>query len=256
MIFRNKLLAITWMALGLIISQGGSNSIALGKTTNSIAEAHDMAEISQVRKMLRTACAKIKKADVQPEDADNLLSSAEMETRQALEKWTAFDKGLVAVAPSGYADHPDWHKAAEEIETSILQMAQSAKGKDAKTALTRCGQTCQKFVDMNKLAGIELTTDILFQFRKAAKSLLKTIREKDSGEITPALQTLLALKIRAVGHSVDGTGISVPESDALARFPASVDTFAAYVEKGDRVDLDAQYQEMMFLMESAYDQYL
>lgn len=119
MIFSNKWLAITWMALGLIVSQGGLTSIALGKTTNSMVEARDMAEIPQVRKMLRTACAQIKKADVQPDDASNLLLGAEIETREALEKWIAFDKGLVAFAPAGYADHPDWHKAAEEIEKSI-----------------------------------------------------------------------------------------------------------------------------------------
>ena len=256
MIFRNKWIATPCMALALLISQSSLTSMAYGNTASSSVATRDMAEISQVRKMLRTACAQIKKADAQPEDADNLLSGAEMETRQALEKWTTFDKGLVAVAPSGYVDHPDWHKAAEEIEQSILQMAQLAKDKDAKKALARCGQTCQKFVDMNKMAGIELTTDILFQFRKAAKSLLATIRQKDSGAITPALQTLLALKKRSMDHPVDGTGISAPESAALTRFAASVDTFAVSVEKGAGVELEAQYLAMMSSMETAYDQYL
>jgi hypothetical protein len=256
MIFRNKWFAITWLALALIISQGGSTSIVLGNTTDRIIETRDLSEISQIRKMLRTACAQIKKADAKPEDAGRLLSDAETETGQALKKWTAFSKGFVAVTPTGYANHPDWHKAAEEIEKSILQMAQSAKDQDAKTALARCGQTCQKFVEMNKMAGIELTTDILFQFRKAAKSLLATIREKNSNEITPAVQTLLALKRRSMGHSVDGTGLSVPKSDALVRFSTAVDAFAASVEESKRVDLDVRYQEMMALMETAYDQYL
>lgn len=256
MLFRNKWIAIPCMALGLLISQGGLTSTTFANTANSNVETRDMAEISQVRKMLRTACAQIKKADAQSEDADNLLLGAEMETRKALEKWTAFDKGLPAVAPSRYASHPGWQKTAEEIAQSILQMAQLAKDKDAKKALTRCGQTCQKFVDMNKMAGIELTTDILFQFRKAAKSLLATIHQKDSGAITPALQTLLALKKRSMDHPVDGTGIFVPESAALTRFAASVDTFAASVDKGAGVELQAQYLAMMSAMETAYDQYL
>ena len=135
-------------------------------------------------------------------------------------------------------------------------MAQAAKNKDAKKALAGCGQTCQKFVDMNKMAGIEMTTDILFQFRKTAKSLMTTIREKDSGAIKPAAQTLLALKIRSMEHSVDGRGILVPKSDALSRFATSVDTFAVFVDKGASVALEAQYLTMMSLMETAYDQYL
>ena len=256
MIYSNKWIVITWMTLGLFLSQGGLTSVALGTTTNRIIESRDMSEISQVRKVLRTACAQIKRAVAKPEDADNLLFDAETEIRRALGKWNSFKNGYAAVAPSDYAKHPNWNTAAEEIEKSILQMAQSAKNKDAKKALARCGQTCQKFVDMNKMAGIELTTDILFQFRKTAKSLMTTIREKDSGAIKPAAQTLLALKIRSMDHPVGGTGISVPKSDALTRFATSVDTFTVSIDKGTSVEIEAQYLTMMSLMETAYDQYL
>lgn len=258
MIYNNKWIAVTWMTLGLLLSQGGLSSVALGTTTNRIIEARDMSEISQVRKMLRTACAKIKKADAKPEDADNLLHGAEGETRRALEQWQTFYKGYIAVAPSGYDKHPSWYSAAEEIKESIRKMAQSEKDKDAKTALAGCGQTCQKFVKMNEMAGIELIADILFQFRKAAKPLLTTIRESDSIEMTPAVQALLSIKYQAMEHehAVGDTDNSVSKKDALTNFAKSVDAFAVSADMDNRVATFAQYQKMMSLLEVAYDVYL
>lgn len=256
MICSNKWNVIICMTLGLIISQGGLTSIAHGKTTDQIIENRTFSEISQVRKMLRTACAKIKKADAKPEDADNLLHGAEVETRRALEQWQTFYQGYPAVAPSGYAKHPSWYSAAKEIKESIRKMAQSEKDKDAKTALASCGQTCQKFVKMNEMAGIELTADILFQFRKAAKPLLTTIQESDSIETTPAVQTLLSLKNQAMDHAVDDTDSSVSKKNALSRFAKSADAFAVSADMDNRVAIIAQYQEMMSLLEVAYDFYL
>jgi len=215
-----------------------------------------LAGISQVRRMLRTACNKLKTIDSQVESRAVLLQESAVESRQALILWQEFRRFYPESAPAAYGQNTNWSRSADDIEQSIQQMIAANLNGDAKKAFTSCGETCQKFVAMNEQAGIELTTDILFQFRKTAKLLMATLRENDPAKIDPVVKTLLSLRDHALTDPVEGTGAPVKNQQALKAFSGEVDVFAASIQSADRNALSQRYGNMMSAMEVAYDLYL
>ncbi|MCK8603721.1 hypothetical protein [Desulfoferrobacter suflitae] len=247
---------MTAVAVCLIILLGVSAPVVFGATSSHTPEHSDLSEISQVRRSLRSACAKIKTIDAEAKDEDGLLHKAEAKTALALNRWQRFLKDHADATPPVFAQNMAWKEAAQAVEGNMRQMLKAVETKDVKTAFSSCGRTCRNFVEMNQKAGIELTTDVLFRFRKAAKSLQQQVRDKNLAEITPAVQTLLDLKKRAVSHPVDGTGAIIRDTEALERFSESVDVFADAVHKADENEVGQRYRQMMALMETAYDRYL
>ena len=215
-----------------------------------------LAGISQVRRTLRAACNKLKTIDSQVESRAVLLQESAAESRQALMLWQKFRKSYPESAPAVYGQNLNWSRSADDIENSIQQMIAANLNGDAKKAFSSCGETCQKFVAMNEQAGIELTTDILFQFRKTAKLLMATLRENDSAKSDPVVKTLLSLRDHALADPVVGTGASVKDLQALKAFSGGVDAFAASIQSADRNVLFQRYGNMMSAMEAAYDLYL
>ncbi|MBI5593730.1 MAG: hypothetical protein HY881_25030 [Deltaproteobacteria bacterium] len=212
--------------------------------------------ISQVRRTLRAACNKLKTIDSQVESRAILLQESVAESRQALILWQEFRKSYPESAPAVYGQNSNWSRSADDIEQTIQQMIAANLNGDAKKAFSSCGETCQKFVVMNEQAGIELTTDILFQFRKTAKLLMATLRENDSAKIDPIVKTLLSLRDRALADPVDGTGAPVKSQQALKAFSGALDAFAASIQSADKNMLSHRYATMMSEMEATYDLYL
>ena len=209
-----------------------------------------------MRRTLRSACNKLKTIDSQVESRAVLLQESAAESSQALKLWQEFRKPYQENAPAVYGQNKNWSRSADEIEQTIQQMIAANLNGDVKKAFTSCGETCQKFVAMNEQAGIGLTTDILFQFRKKAKLLMVTLRENDSAKIDPAVITLLGLRDRALADPVEGAGAPVRDQQALNAFSEAVDAFAASIQSADNNVLSHRYATMMSEMEAAYDLYL
>ena len=251
MTVNKKRLAITLIAFGLFAAQVAP--VAYGVDSNHIYEKQELAEMFQVRKMVRTACAKIKKIPSNPAKAENLLHEAAMETDRALVYWKNFTARYGTTVPSDYKNHPDWNGAVKNIEKSIFEMK---RAKDAKTALTFCGRTCANFMALNEKAGIVMTADILFKFRKAAKPLLKPVKTKNFAAIMPSADALTTLRERALALSVSEKSASAPGIGDLNRFSDALDAFIHAAHAKNAESIDARYQTMMSSMEKAYDRFL
>lgn len=217
---------------------------------------NDLAGISQVRRALRAACNKLKTINSQEESREVLLQESAAESRQALILWQVFRKSYPESAPAVYGQNTNWSRSADDVEQTIQKMIAANLNGDAKKAFSSCGETCQKFVAMNEQAGIELTTDILFQFRKTAKLLMATLRENDSAKSDPIVKTLLSLRNQALVDPVEGTGAPVKNQQALKAFSGAVDAFAASIQSADKNVLSHRYATMLSEMEAAYDLYL
>jgi hypothetical protein len=241
-------------SLTLLIPTSGFSDY--GAAQNSLSTDSGLAGISHVRRTLRGACDKLKAIDGKAEYRSVLLQESAAESRQALLLWQEFRKSHSENAPPVYNQNPDWSRSADEIEQTIQQMISANLDGDSKKAFTSCGQTCRNFIAMNEKAGIELTNDILFQFRKDAKLLMPAIQENDSAKIDAVVKALLNLKDRALVNPVDGTGAPVKNQQALQTFSETVSALAASIQSADRNMLSDRYSKMMSAMETAYDLYL
>lgn len=254
--YSTELLGSQRLAISLIVVQMMIASIAFGVTTKENSEADGLAEISQVRRTLRSACAKIKMIEAQANNTDDLLHEADAEIARALADWRTFHTKQEKGAPLAYATHPAWRETAKAIETKMQQMALATANRDAKTAFSSCGQACGLFVEMNEKAGIELSTDVLFRFRKTAKTMLDPAGGGRIVIAEPAVRKLLDLKEKVLVQPLDGSGMPVLEADALTRFSQAVDAFALAARETENTAIDVRYREMMSSMEAAYDRYL
>jgi hypothetical protein len=255
---KNQLKAISCLTviacLTLLIPTSGFSDY--GATKSSLSTDNGLAGISRVRRTLRGACDKLKAIDGKQEHRSVLLQESAAESRQALLLWQEFRKSYSENPPPVYAQNSDWSRSADEIEQTIRQMVDANLNGDSKKAFTSCGQTCRNFIAMNEKAGIELTTDVLFQFRKDAKSLMPAIQENDSAKIDAVVKTLSNLRDRALANPVDRTGAPVKNPQALQAFSETVSALAASIQSADRNVLSGRYSKMMSAMETAYDLYL
>jgi hypothetical protein len=255
---KNQLKVIGWLAvitcLTFFIPTMGLSDYGAAKS--SLSTDNGLAEISRVRRTLRGACDKLKSIDGKEEHRAALLRESAVESRQALLLWQELRKSYSENAPSVYAQNPDWSRSADEIEQTIRQMIDANLNGDSKKAFASCGQTCRNFIAMNEKAGIELTTDILFQFRKDAKLLMPSVRENDSAKTDAVVKSLLNLRDRALANPVDGTGAPVKDRQALQTFSEAVSALAVSIQSADKNVLSDRYSKMMSAMETAYDLYL
>lgn len=255
---RNQFKAVCWLiaitCLTFLIPIREFSAHAAAK--NLLSTDNGLAGISKVRRTLRGACDKLKAIEGNPESRGGLLQESAAESRQALVLWQEFRRGYPDKGPPIYQEISDWRGAADEIERMIQRMISASEDGDSKNAFISCGQTCRNFIAMNEKAGIELTTDILFQFRKDAKRLMPAVRENDSATADAVVKTLLSLKDRALANPIDGKGRPVKNQQALQTLAETVNALAASIQSAERNMISDRYNQMMSAMETAYDLYL
>jgi hypothetical protein len=224
--------------------------------TRTPAEADAIGQVSRVRRLLRTACSRLKAANEGAANRAAQMAEAGSDTADALERWNGFIKGSAGRAPRVYASHPQWVAATAEISDGITEMLRQVEKDNPGMAFKACGATCGKFVVLNEQAGVRRTSDVLFHFRKAATPLALPAAKGDVAAVAPVVGTLLKLRDRSLTDPVGGVGTPAQRDGALRAFSAAVDAFAAAVNGNESGGLAELYGGMMACMESAYDLYL
>ncbi len=251
---------VRWLIVGvaamplLVLTGCGGAGQAVRMGDRALADA-ELARVSEVRHLLRSACGKLRAATNAP-DAAALLTEAKNQTQEALARWRRFREAYSSGAPTVYAAHEHWDSAAYNIETGIQEMLDQAVAKHPLEAFQACGRTCGKFVEMNEKAGLRRTSDILFNFRKAARPLAEPAKAGSVAPLREALPRLVELRDNALIDPVGGAGTSQEKSQALASFSAAVDAFAQAVRNNDSAELAKRHEAMMKAMEQAYDLFL
>lgn len=220
------------------------------------AEAGGVEQVSQVRRLLRAACGRLKAVNEGAANRATQMAEAGSDTASALERWNGFLEGCAGRASQAYASHPHWLAATAEISDGIAEMLKQVEQDNSDMAFKACGAACGKFVTLNELAGVRRTSDVLFLFRKAAKPLAQSVGKNDLEAIRPVLGTLLQLRDRALTDPVGGTGSPAQKGEALKVFSEAVSAFATAARADDQERLAARYGKMMSAMEAAYDLYL
>lgn len=217
-------------------------------------EPWEVEEIAAVRRTLRSACGKLRSVGAaQAQKA--ALEKAREETDSALAGWSCLIQSWTDV-PEAYARHPDWRGATAEITAGITEMLRQAEADKAPEAFQACGRTCGLFVKLDEAAGIRRTSDVLFQFRQAAKPLAEHVQPRNVGPLCDADGRLRELRDLALTDPVGGTGTPQEQRAALKRFSEAVDAFLKAAADDSATDLPARYQAMMQAMEQAYDLFL
>lgn len=220
------------------------------------ADAGSISEISKIRRVLRSACGKLRLVNAGADNKESILEQAQKETASALSLWQELGKKYEGNAPSEYSKHPDWKAAFEEIQSGIKKMHEDIIAKTPDVAFKTCGQTCGKFVELNSGAQIRRTSDILFKFRKTAKPLEPIIKNQEIDKVLSALPEIEKIRNEAMKDPVGGTGTLQEKKNALDDFSEKVDDFCQAVRnKNIDVILD-KYALMMSAMEKAYDLFL
>ncbi len=215
----------------------------------------ELARVSEVRRLLRSACGKLR-ASASAAESSALLAEAESQTEQALAQWRGFRQTYSADVPTAYAAHEGWDRAAYDIEAGIQEMLEETVARHPSEAFQACGRTCGKFVEMNEKASLRRTSDILFHFRKAAKPLAEPAKAGSVNPLREALPRLVKWRDDALVDPVGGTGPPEQKRAALAAFSAAVDAFTEAVRANDSGELPKRYGVMMQAMEQAYDLFL
>jgi len=215
----------------------------------------ELARVSEVRRLLRSACNKLRAA-AKAQDSIALLSEAEIQTEEALTKWRSFHETYSDSAPLTYAAHKDWSSAAHDIETGIHDMLDKIVAKHAAEAFKSCGQACGKFVEMNAVAGLRRTSDVLFRFRKAAKPLAEVLISGNIARLKQASDELRKLRDDAMHEPVGGTGTAEEKRQAMITYSVAVDEFLQAVQKENVNEVAQSYDRMMKAMELTYDIFL
>lgn len=249
--------AIPGLAVILLLAMAGcSGERATISTVGGDASIQtELARVSEVRRLLRSACGKLRAASSAPDSAA-LLNEAKGQTEKALARWQEFRQMHSADAPTAYAAHEYWDYAAYDIEAGIEEMLNQTVARRPSEAFQACGRTCGKFVEMNEKAGLRRTSDILFHFRKAAKPLAEPAKAGSVSPLREALPRLVKLRDDAIVDPIGGTGTPEEKRQALASFSAAVDAFAEAVRDSDSESLAKRYSAMMKAMEQAYDLFL
>jgi hypothetical protein len=251
---RSAIPAVVTIAFLTLLGCGGA-SPTIGTGGGGAKVDAELARVSEVRRLLRSACGKLRAAENAPESAA-LLAEARGQTERALAQWRGFRQTHSAAAPTAYAAHEYWDCAAYDIEAGIQEMLDETVARHPSEAFQACGRTCGKFVEMNRKAGLRRTSDILFDFRKAAKPLAGPAKAGSVSPLREALPRLVKLRDDALVGPVGGTGTSEQKRHALAVFSAAVDAFDQAVRANDSGELAKRYDVMMKAMEQAYDLFL
>ena len=219
-------------------------------------DAGSISEISKIRRILRSACGKLRLVNAGVDNKESVLEQAEKETASALSLWQELGKKYEGNAPSEYSKHPDWKASFKEIQSGIKKMHEDIIAKTPDVAFKTCGQTCGKFVELNTSAQIRRTSDVLFKFRKIAKPLEPIIKNQEIDKILSALPEIEKIRNDAIKDPVGGTGTLQEKNTALDDFSKKVNDFCQAVRnKNIDVILD-KYAVMMSAMEKAYDLFL
>jgi hypothetical protein len=213
-------------------------------------------QVSQVRRLLRAACGRLKAINEGAVDRAARMAEARGDTTDALERWNGFLQGCSGSAPQAYAAHPQWVAATGEISKGIGEMLKQIEQDNPDRAFKACGAVCGKFVALNEQAGVRRTSDVLFSFRKAAKPLAEPVATGDLDTVSVKVAQLTEIREKAKMEPVGGTGTAEQKAQALKAFSDAVDAFASSVARGDKAMLDIQYRTMMSAMETAYDLFL
>ncbi len=250
---------VTKMVLNAVLSilvLAGCAAKPTQKPVASGSSDNAQARVSEVRRILRSACGKLKSINAGAQNSDDLLAKAQAETERTLSLWVAFLKGYGNAAPGAYASHPDWPSATRQISSGIREMRDQINAKAPAHAFKACGRTCGRFVALNEAAKIRRTSDMLFRFRKAAKPLAQQCISGKTSQVNAAIPTLLKLRDEALTAPRGGIGTSDKKKEALRVFSYSVDLFTEACRANNARDLPGLYKEMMKSMEKAYDLFL
>lgn len=226
------------------------------KDTSAADRLQGIEQVSHVRRLLRSACGRLKVVNAGAEGREALMASAKDETAAGLAEWDRFLQEHGSAAPRAYAGHPDWRRAADELSAGMSEMLKAVEQNDAQAAFNTCGRACGKFVVLNEQAGVRRTSDVLFHFRKAAKPLTEPLAKGDLNVVSTKVPQLREIRDKAMGEPVGGTGTAAQKTQALEAFSAAVDAFGSAVQAGDREQISLAYGKMMAAMEKAYDLFL
>ena len=249
---------VLWIAAGapLMGLLGCSTAGQVHVTPGSTEADTGLSRVSEVRRLLRSACGELRAVAAGQGNADAQMDKARRETEEAMAKWQSIESAHQREAPAAYRSHPDWPRAAKEITLGIEEMRAEIVAGQAPLAFKTCGSTCGKFVELNEQAGIRRTSDILFHFRKAAKPLAEAAKAGDLAQLKKALGALQRLRDDALSGPIDGTATSEQKQQAMDEFSAAVDGFVYSIQAGQTGDLATRYDIMMKAMERAYDLFL
>ena len=244
------------VTVGFLVTIGCDKASKVSVTAGGGQVDRDLSRVSEVRRLLRSACGKLRTAVADATQSEVLLTAAADETDGALTLWREFIREHADMSPAAYTAHENWDRDAYDIEQGILKMLEETTAKRPTEAFQTCGHTCGKFVEMNEKAGIRRTSDVLFQFRKVAKPLAEPAKAGTLVPLSEALPRLLKLRDDALTDPVGGTGTLEQKRLALVSFSADVDAFAKAVRNDGTGQVADLYDTMMKAMEQAYDLFL
>jgi len=246
----------TFVSLFALIGFGATGWTNADAVNTAKTAAEDMSRVSEIRRLLRSACKELKMATENPENADTILTSSAEKTAQTLDRWRDFRLQHSAKPPEVLAAHASWDSAVQEIENGIREMLNLTNARQVGSALKACGRTCSLFVDLNTKAGVRRTSDILFQFRRIAKPLADAIKSGTLLQVKDALPRLLKMRDDALTDPVGGIGSPEEKSQSLTAFSAAVDAFVQSMQQNDTDDAASCYEAMMKALERTYDLFL
>lgn len=247
---------ITFVPLFALSGFGATGWANTDAVNSAVTAAEDISRVSEIRRLLRSACKELKMASENPEYADTLLTGSAERTGQTLDLWRDFRLQHSEKPPEGFAAHASWDSAAQEIENGIREMLNLTNARQAGSALKACGRTCGLFVNLNTKAGIRRTSDILFQFRKTARPLADALESGTLLQVKDALPSLLKMRDDALTDPVGGIGSPEEKSQALTAFSDAVDAFFQSMQQNDTYHAASRYEAMMKALEWTYDLFL
>ncbi len=238
-------------AVAMLTGEINPGAARAQEETDALQVPVPVQRVAEARRLLRSACATLQQEPRDESGRAAIMERALARTAEAAALWSSLREEFPTEGPGPYAAHPAWAHAVMQIDAGIREMATRIRPGDPAAARAACGANCGRFTALDEAAGLELSPDLLFRFRQAAKPLADMLARGDVAGVRAVLPRLARLRSRALAAPGTAPTARPLQLAAVEALSIRLDAFSEAVGT-DAESWDA-YHAMISALETAYD---